>query len=176
MERYCLQIFVSLLFDFVLFVCVCVRTCGCVIQSAGIRLAQVGPLPTVVSATIFGITCFVLALIVIFTKVSERTLFVFSMVFWLLLVTQHYLIYAVQIRRSPSNSVRLGVVRLGLVRLGLVRLGLVRLGLVRLGLVRLGLVRLGVVRLGVVRLGVVRLGVVRWGVVRRGVVWLGWVW
>ena len=70
-------------------------------------LARVGPLPTVLVAIIFGVILFIFAVIVVLTKVSERRLMLFSIVFWTFLVVQQYVTYAVQIHHNPSTSVRL---------------------------------------------------------------------
>lgn len=74
-------------------------------QSAGMNLARVGPLPTVIVTILFGIVFFIFAVIVILTKVSERRLKLFSIIFWFFLVVQLYGTYAVQIHHTPSTTV-----------------------------------------------------------------------
>ena len=72
----------------------------------GINLARVGPLPTVLVAIVFGIVFIAFAVIVVLTKVSERRLKLYSIIFWLLLVLQLYSTYAVQIHHHASTLVR----------------------------------------------------------------------
>ncbi len=69
------------------------------------NLAQVGPLPTVIVAVIFGVVFLIFAAIVVLTNVSERRLKLFSIIFWAFLVLQQYASYAVLIHHNPSTSV-----------------------------------------------------------------------
>lgn len=69
------------------------------------HLARVGPLPTIIVTSLFGVVFLIFAVIVVLTKVSERRLKLFSIIIWLLLVLQQYSIYAVQIHHHPSTSV-----------------------------------------------------------------------
>ncbi len=74
-------------------------------QSGGVALAGVGPLPTVLVALIFGVIFFVLAVFIFFMKVSEVRLQIYSVVFWIFLVLQQYIMFAVQINHTASSSV-----------------------------------------------------------------------
>ena len=69
------------------------------------KLASVGPLPTLITSLVFGAACTVLAVFVTFSEISEVKLKVYSVVFWLLLVLQQYVIYALLIRHTASDSV-----------------------------------------------------------------------
>lgn len=69
------------------------------------NLARVGPLPTVIITLLFGIIFFGFAVIVVLTKVSERRLKLFSLIFWCFLVVQQYATYAVQNHHTPSTTV-----------------------------------------------------------------------
>lgn len=68
-------------------------------------LARAGPLPTLIVAIIFGIIFFSFAVIVVLTKVSERRLKLYSIIFWLLLLFQLYANYSVQVHHTLSSSV-----------------------------------------------------------------------
>lgn len=57
-------------------------------------------------AIVFGIVFLAFAVIVVLTKVSERRLKLYSIIFWLLLVLQLYSTYAVQIHHHASTLVR----------------------------------------------------------------------
>lgn len=70
------------------------------------NLARVGPLPTVIVTVLFGIIFFIFGVIVVLTKVSERRLDLYSIIFWCVLVVQQYGTYAVQIHHNPTTSVR----------------------------------------------------------------------
>ena len=71
------------------------------------NLARVGPLPTVVIAIVFGMVFFIFAVVVVLTKVSEKRLKLYSVIFWLYLVLQLYSTYAVQIHHHASGLVRI---------------------------------------------------------------------
>jgi hypothetical protein len=68
-------------------------------------LARVGPLPTVIVSVLFGIIFFIFGVIIVLTKVSERRLKLFSIIFWCFLVVQLYATYAVQVHHTPSTLV-----------------------------------------------------------------------
>lgn len=70
------------------------------------QLARYGALPQFVVFIVFGVAFFVLALVVVLTKVSERMLVIYSVIFWVFLVVLEYAVYAVQIHHTASNSVR----------------------------------------------------------------------
>ncbi len=75
-------------------------------QSAGMNLARLGPLPTVLVAILFGFVFVILAVIVVLTKVSEHQLRLFSIIFWLFLVVQLYATFAFQIHHTASTLVK----------------------------------------------------------------------
>lgn len=74
-------------------------------QSGGITLAQVGPLPLFIVTIIFFIMYIITALIVFFDQISEVRLRTYSIVFWVILVLQQYIGYALLVHHTASDYV-----------------------------------------------------------------------
>ena len=74
-------------------------------QGGGISLAQVGPLPQFIVTIVFLIVYIITALVVFFDQISEVRLRTYSIVFWVILVLQQYINYALLVHHTASDYV-----------------------------------------------------------------------
>ena len=74
-------------------------------QSGGVTLAQVGPLPVFIVTIIFFVIYIITSLVVFFDQISEVRLRTYSIVFWVILVVQQYIGYALLVHHTASDYV-----------------------------------------------------------------------